>query len=161
MIFKDYYLILQIPFNATLVEIKKSFKELALKWHPDKNIGYDTTKKMQDLNEAYLILKDIDARKKYDIEYVKYYQFKNHFEKEYETNVKAEDNYKFADQELWKWIQNARQQSVALAKQTIKEVGSLTIDAGAAAISEVAVNFGCYFVIAIIIFLIMFILSLF
>ena len=68
MLFIDYYEILNVNFDSSKDDIKHSFKKLAIKWHPDKNLGSDTTLKMQDLNEAYLILKDNEARQRYNVE---------------------------------------------------------------------------------------------
>ena len=41
--FVDYYAVLEIEITATSEEIKAAFKKQALKWHPDKNQGKDTT----------------------------------------------------------------------------------------------------------------------
>ncbi len=65
---KNYYKILGVPRNAKLQEIKKSYRELALRWHPDKNTD-DTEaaeKMFQDISEAYEILSDKELRAKYD-----------------------------------------------------------------------------------------------
>ena len=70
--FKDYYQILDIPVTATDDEIKKAYRSQSMKWHPDRNPGQDTTAKMQDINEAYNILKDPIWRAKYDAEYAKF-----------------------------------------------------------------------------------------
>lgn len=77
--FKDYYQILEITPNATLAEIKQAYRSHSLKWHPDRNQDVDTTKIMQDINEAYSILKDDVRRKRYDREY-------NHFKQSRQTN---------------------------------------------------------------------------
>ena len=61
--FIDYYELLEIDSSASPVDIKSAFKKQALKWHPDKNPGIDTTEMMQRINEAYLILKDEEARR--------------------------------------------------------------------------------------------------
>ena len=65
---KNYYKILGVPRNAKLKEIKKSYRELALKWHPDKNTD-DPEKAesmFQDISEAYEVLSDKELRAKYD-----------------------------------------------------------------------------------------------
>src|SRR5690554_3642123 len=54
--FKDYYAILEIDVSASQDDIKAAFKKQALRCHPDRNIGKDTTLIMQDINEAKLIL---------------------------------------------------------------------------------------------------------
>ena len=65
---KDYYQILGLDKYATKDEIKKSYKKLALKYHPDKNNDSEESKKtFQDITEAYSILSDDEKRKKYDM----------------------------------------------------------------------------------------------
>ncbi len=63
---KDYYAILGVSKNASADEIKKSYKKLAIKHHPDK--GGDVTK-FQELQEAYDNLSDPDKKAKYDNPY--------------------------------------------------------------------------------------------
>jgi curved DNA-binding protein CbpA len=65
--YKDYYSILELTYTATQAEIKKNYRKLAKKWHPDINKRHDATPKMQEITEAYLILSDPDARLRYDI----------------------------------------------------------------------------------------------
>lgn len=50
------YSILGIFKNATMSEIKKAYYKMAMKFHPDKNPGIDTTEMMQKINAAYTIL---------------------------------------------------------------------------------------------------------
>lgn len=88
--FKDYYLILEIPFGSSNEAVKKSYRQLALKWHPDKHRDKDTTKKFQEINEAYRILSDEEARSRYDREYVRYKEFVN--QKKTEEN-KTDSSY--------------------------------------------------------------------
>lgn len=67
--FKDYYQILGIPLTSSRQDIKNAYRQLSLKWHPDKNPGIDVTEIMQDINEAYKILYYEESRARYDIEY--------------------------------------------------------------------------------------------
>jgi len=55
---KDYYDILGVPRNATLDEIKKAYRELALKYHPDRNKSKEAEEKFKEINEAYAVLSD-------------------------------------------------------------------------------------------------------
>jgi len=63
---KDYYKSLGVEKSASNKEIKKAFRKLALKYHPDKNPDTDTSKKFQEIAEAYEVLGDEDKRRQYD-----------------------------------------------------------------------------------------------
>jgi len=63
---RDYYEILGVKRNASDRDIKKAFRKLAVKYHPDKNKEPDAEKKFQEMAQAYEILSDDDKRKKYD-----------------------------------------------------------------------------------------------
>jgi molecular chaperone DnaJ len=66
---RDYYDILGVPKNATEDDIKKAYRKLAMKFHPDRNQGGDATKaeeKFKDAKEAYEILSDASKRAAYD-----------------------------------------------------------------------------------------------
>ncbi|MDP4282273.1 MAG: J domain-containing protein [Bacteroidota bacterium] len=63
----DYYKILGIDKNASQEEVKKAFRKLARKYHPDLNPNDKTAKqKFQEINEAHEVLSDPEKRKKYD-----------------------------------------------------------------------------------------------
>ena len=65
--FKDYYGILGVSKTATEDEIKKTFRKLALKYHPDRNPGDKVAEeKFKGISEAYEVLSDPEKRKKYD-----------------------------------------------------------------------------------------------
>ena len=64
----DYYKILGVTKEATDAEIKKAYRKLALKWHPDKNPNNraEAEEKFKKINEAYSVLSDKDKRRQYD-----------------------------------------------------------------------------------------------
>lgn len=67
MDFKDYYKILGVDKKASAEQIKKSYRSLAQKYHPDKNQGNQAAEnKFKEINEAYEVLSDTDKRRKYD-----------------------------------------------------------------------------------------------
>ena len=61
---KDYYKVLDIAKGATADEVKKAFRKLAHKYHPDKGTGNE--EKFKEINEAYQVLSDTEKRKQYD-----------------------------------------------------------------------------------------------
>ncbi|MDY0018073.1 MAG: molecular chaperone DnaJ [Candidatus Delongbacteria bacterium] len=64
---RDYYEILGVDKNATKDDIKKAYKKLALKFHPDRNKGdKDSEEKFKEVGEAYSVLSDDNKRSKYD-----------------------------------------------------------------------------------------------
>lgn len=63
---KDYYKILEIDKNASQEEIKKNYKKLALKYHPDKNKDPEAENIFKKISIAYEILSSEDNRKRYD-----------------------------------------------------------------------------------------------
>jgi DnaJ-class molecular chaperone len=67
MDYKDYYKILGVERNASADEIKKAFRRLARKHHPDMNPGDKSAeRRFKEINEAYEVLSDPDKRRKYD-----------------------------------------------------------------------------------------------
>ncbi|MFY0252472.1 DnaJ C-terminal domain-containing protein [Chitinophaga sp. 30R24] len=74
---KDYYKVLGIEKTATAEQIKKAYRKLAVKYHPDKNPDDKAAEdKFKEINEAYEVLSDEEKRKKYDQfgENYKYYE---------------------------------------------------------------------------------------
>lgn len=65
---KNYYETLEVSKNATPAEIKKSYKSLAMKWHPDKNMDNkeEAEEKFKSISEAYSVLSDPEKKKMYD-----------------------------------------------------------------------------------------------
>ena len=64
---RDYYEVLGVQKGASDDEIKKAFRKLAIKYHPDKNPGDKTAEeKFKEINEAYSVLSDKTKRSRYD-----------------------------------------------------------------------------------------------
>ena len=61
---KNYYEILEIDSNASIEEIKKAFRLLSLKYHPDKNP--EGAEKFKEINEAFQVLSDGNKKNQYD-----------------------------------------------------------------------------------------------
>jgi len=65
----DYYEVLGIPRGSSEDEVKKAYRKMALKWHPDKNTGENkdlADKKFKEISEAYQVLADPEKRGIYD-----------------------------------------------------------------------------------------------
>ncbi|ATA75158.1 J domain-containing protein [Capnocytophaga sp. H2931] len=136
--FKDYYAILEISIGASDSEIKTAYYNQCKKWHPDRNPNRDTTQQMQDINEAYLILKDKEARQKYDAEYIRFREYQQKTQQKYNTHRQenAEQSqttyseYRFADDILEKWMQNAKNQAKKMAQDITDELRGSFKEAG-------------------------------
>lgn len=170
--FKDYYAILEIDVSASIDDIKVAFKKQALKWHPDRNIGMDTTSRMQDINEAKLILLDIEARERYDREYHRFKDFqkqkenenrqkekqreeprkeqKTEEQKQYQETTSQSRDYKVEDEILNKWMNNAKKQAVDLAKETIEDLKGMTKEGMKAATEKVGSQIPSLLIMAVV-----------
>ncbi len=62
----DYYSTLGVSKGASQDEIKKAYRDLALKYHPDRNPSKEATERFKAINEAYAVLSNEDKRKQYD-----------------------------------------------------------------------------------------------
>lgn len=139
--FRDYYLILGVSTNATSDEIKSAYRSQAKKWHPDRNPEKDTTQRMQEIVEAYLILNDSEARQRYDASYRRYYQEKEQFNqnasfktrssgqnhqkqqenKKESTSAKEKFHFEVDDELLKRWMNNAKEQAKTSISNVIHE----------------------------------------
>lgn len=63
---RDYYEVLGVSKDATDAQIKKAFRTLAMKYHPDVNKSPDAEEKFKEINQAYSVLIDKDKRRLYD-----------------------------------------------------------------------------------------------
>ncbi|MBI3955854.1 DnaJ domain-containing protein [Candidatus Gottesmanbacteria bacterium] len=63
---RDYYDILGVGKSASVDEIKRAYRKLALEWHPDRNKAAGANEKFKEINEAYAVLSDPKKKETYD-----------------------------------------------------------------------------------------------
>jgi curved DNA-binding protein CbpA len=138
--FADYYSILEIHQGATTEQIKEAYKKQVKIWHPDVSISTSSTQRMQSINEAYLILKDAEARRLYDVEYERYKLYIANIKK---CNNSASDNIKsnrpqfeVYDATLSQWILNAKEQAIDLARKSLKDLIGISRASGSVMANE-------------------------
>jgi len=136
----NHYQTLGISSTASKDEIKKAYRQLALKFHPDRNRSPDAHEIFIEINEAYLILFDNEARVKYDREY-KYShgqkakteqtsstnKEKTYQEGEYKHTYSSKREPQFEDEDLNQWTRNAREQAESFAKMAFDEFSKLVV----------------------------------
>lgn len=92
MAFIDYYKVLEVDKKASIDEIKKAYRKLARKYHPDLNPNdADANKKFQQINEANEVLSDSEKRKKYDA-YGENWQHAEEYEKAKQSQSQYQGN---------------------------------------------------------------------
>ncbi|ESO02588.1 hypothetical protein HELRODRAFT_138491, partial [Helobdella robusta] len=62
----DLYQILDVPRNCSEDDLKRAYKKMALKFHPDKNQAPGATEAFKSINKAFSILSDVDEKDKYE-----------------------------------------------------------------------------------------------
>jgi DnaJ-class molecular chaperone len=95
----DYYKILGVPQDASPEQVKNAYRDMALKYHPDKNHDADATKRMQEINIAYATLSNPDARKQYDLLYST--TFSQTKQSSYAHSDQNATTYTFNSQQTW------------------------------------------------------------
>ena len=127
--FPNYYQRLGLSKSATKEDIKKAFRLLALQYHPDRNKSPDAAQRFIEVNEAYLILYDNEARQKYDKEYDYHFreEFVPHEEASYQYDYNQNNSSVFNDPDLNNWSKNAREQGNEYAKMAFEEFSKMVI----------------------------------
>lgn len=120
---KDYYKILQVSRDAPIAEIKKSYKRLAMIYHPDRNKDEQASNHFILITEAYEILSDEDKRLTYDNLYF------------------AKSDVQIS-QQFYNWQESARQKGAKYSKMDF-EYFSKTISKEVEILLDHAPNFGC------------------
>jgi len=111
MDYKDYYQILGVERNATQDEIKKSFRRLARKYHPDVNKDKNAEEKFKEINEAHEVLSDAEKRQKYD-------QFGSHWQQYERAGGRPED----FNWDAWQTPQGAQYQSRQVSQEELDRI---------------------------------------
>ncbi len=126
--FKNFYKRLGIERNVTKQEIKKAYRKLALQFHPDKNKNLDAHEIFVEINEAYLILYDDEARAKYDKEYDNFMSNKTSYYNNFtNSSTNSQNSSDFDDIDLNRWAKNARKQGDEFAKMKFSEFSKIII----------------------------------
>ena len=133
--FRDYYAILEVSYHALPEEIKSAYRQLSKKWHPDVNPDVDVTSKMQDINEAYCVLKDIEKRRRYDEEYKRFKQFQQiytnktdstHTSTTSSTATSSSKSYYYDynvnDESVWNDMESARAEATRLVREFLNNL---------------------------------------
>ncbi len=154
--FKDYYKILGVSSSADEATIKQAYREMSIKWHPDRNLDVDVTAIMQDINEAYAILKDPEKRSRYDQEYIHFCEVfpkeeksheDGHAEENKQTHSKWEYKYDVHDDNLKEDIKNAQKYAKELVEEFLKELKETSKVAAQGAATNV-INYAVGWVVA-------------
>ena len=108
----NYYEILGVSKNATADEIKKAYRTLAFKYHPDRNPG-DTAaeEKFKQINAAYDVLGDESKRRNYDLggySAEEAYSYSNQYANQQHRQYQYTYSNPFGDENFWEWFNNAQ-----------------------------------------------------
>lgn len=129
--FIDYYIILEVEPTCSQDELKKAYRTLAKKWHPDLNKNKDAGERMRQIIEAYTLLSDDEARYRYDLEYSRFNAFRKSKEeskqepdnkKETKSEPSYEQEYEIKDEILKEWMTTAKKQANQFFKDLYGEI---------------------------------------
>ena len=129
--FKDYYEILGVDWHASQTEIKTAYRKQSMKWHPDRNHGLDVTTMMQDINEAYAILKDESKRERYNQEYIRFMNHGKSYHEESKSSVNSFYTYDYdvKDENLKEDMKQAQEYARNLVAEFMESFKKVSGDA--------------------------------
>ena len=107
----NYYEILGVSKNATADEIKKAYRTLAFKYHPDRNPGDAAAEeKFKQISAAYDVLSDETKRRNYDLGGYSEsaYSSANSQSQQYQRQYQYTYSNPFGDENFWEWFNNAQ-----------------------------------------------------
>jgi molecular chaperone DnaJ len=110
----NYYDILGVSKNATADEIKKAYRTLAFKYHPDRNQGNaEAEEKFKQISAAYDVLGDEAKRRQYDMGYStdSYSTAGSQSQQQYQRQYQYTYSNPFGDDNFWEWFNGANFQS--------------------------------------------------
>ena len=111
----DYYQILGVSKNATTDEIKKAYRNLAFKYHPDRNPGDKAAEeKFKQISAAYEVLGDEAKRRNYDLGGYSESAYSNaNSNAQYQRQYQYTYQNPFGDENFWQWFGGANRQNAA------------------------------------------------
>jgi hypothetical protein len=115
---KDYYKILEISFGADTTEIKKAYRRLALKYHPDRNKAADAAQRFIEITEAFEVLWDTSKRIDYDNLYKKYFFTKD-------TTLQSDTSYERKQQT---WTDHGKQKAKEYSSMSYEDFSKRILD---------------------------------
>ena len=106
----NYYEILGVSKNATADEIKKAYRTLAFKYHPDRNQGNaEAEEKFKQISAAYDVLGDEAKRRQYDMGYsTDSYGAARSQSQQYQRQYQYTYSNPFGDENFWEWFNGAQ-----------------------------------------------------
>ena len=107
----NYYDILGVSKNATADEIKKAYRTLAFKYHPDRNQGNaEAEEKFKQISAAYDVLGDEAKRRQYDMGYStdSYSTAGSQSQQQYQRQYQYTYQNPFGDENFWEWFNGAQ-----------------------------------------------------
>ena len=108
----NYYEILGVSKNATADEIKKAYRTLAFKYHPDRNPGNaEAEEKFKQISVAYDVLGDEAKRRQYDMGGYSERAYNNAQSQQYQRQYQYTYSNPFGDENFWEWFNGAQRRS--------------------------------------------------